>query len=204
MRAILPCAGYGSRMKMQPNQSKEMLLDSKGKPIIEYHLDLCYKYNITPLVITRAEKKDLIQYCTDKSVETLIIEPQREMPFTVLRSWEKWEEDNILLLPDTRFEPTYIIEKVMNDLDLGAELSIALHQVDDPQNWGIVHNYKLIEKPKHLFGTHEAFGIIGFKRSTGISFFDSLNLQRSAKLTNTSFQYLDSFRDITRTGIINV
>lgn len=204
MKAILPCAGYGLRMGMETNQSKELLIDpTTNKPMLDYHLDLCTLYNLKPLVITRAEKTDLIEYCKNKEVETLIIEAKREWPFTVLNSWTKWDPHNILLLPDTKFSPHSIISDMRNDLYLGAEVSLGLHSVQNPDKWCIVQNYTLFEKPQHFFGFQHAFGLIAFTRNAGFRLFDGLNNDKITKLTNTSFQYLETFKDITRTGIVD-
>lgn len=203
IKAILPCCGYGSRMNMQLDQSKEMLPDSNGNPLIKYHLDICFKYGLEPLIITRAEKTDLIKY-VETFCDVLIIEPKREWPYTILKSWEKWEEDNVLLLPDTRFEPHDIINNIKRDLELGADISIALHSVMDANKWCIVNDYQLHEKSNGFHGQQYAFGVIGFKKRAGIHLFSELNINKEANLYNASFQYLDSFVDVTRNGTVEV
>jgi len=202
MRCILPCAGYGTRMSMATDKSKELLLDpSNNKPIIEYHLDICKQFNLNPLVISRPEKLDLIEYCGLNKIDLMLSSHLGEWPRTVFLSNDYWEEDNILLLPDTRFEPISIISNIKLDLSLGADISLGVHKVSQPYTWCIIKDYKLFEKPQWLHGQHYAFGIIGFKRGAGLKLFDELERhKKTGLLTKTSLQYLDNFKDITRTG----
>ncbi len=134
---IIPCAGYGTRMNMPIGQSKELLLDKAGNHLIEFYLNHCPHFNITPLVITRKEKTDLIAYCESNHIETLIIEPKGEWNDTVLASSLLWDEDNILVLPDTRFNsPRTAISDIKKGLELGNQAVIGLHKVDDVSKWG--------------------------------------------------------------------
>ena len=92
VKAIIPCAGFGTRMAMQPNQSKEMLTDPvTGKYLIDYSLDLCYKYKIKPVVISRLEKEDLNSYLRSKNVTHISLkEAGKEWAQTVLKSQGLW------------------------------------------------------------------------------------------------------------------
>lgn len=200
MRAIIPAAGYGTRMGMKPNESKEMLYDRKTcMHIIDYSINLCRLYGVQPLVILRKEKMDLYYYCEDElGVNTMMIEPSGEWPDTVLASESRWDEYNILILPDTRFEPTNVIQLIKNDLENGAMSSIALHSVTDSCKWCIVKDYDLIEKPT-LHENAWAMGLIGFHKSEGSRLFKGLRTRGApCELIDASFQYLNRFEDITR------
>ncbi len=201
-RAIIPCVGFGKRMGMLPNQSKEMLIDPKtGQPLIQYHLDLCKKYQLQPLVITRKEKADLNQYLQKNNIPFMIIEPHGEWMHSVLASQGMWDEYNILLLPDTRFEPDNILQEIKNSLELGTRLVFGVHKVYDPNKWGIINNYFITEKPRQsLTGEQYAWGVIGFHIEHGQQLFESMKESKPYKLYNAGFHYFDSFKDITRTG----
>lgn len=203
MKAIIPCAGFGTRMNMSPNQSKEMLEDPKtGEPLINFALNLCVKHEIEPLIITRAEKTDLIAHCRNWSIQVQIIIPEGEWMDTVLMSQPNWHKHNVLILPDTRFLPTDILADIKCDLSLGAASSIALHSVGDADKWCILRQYNLIEKPKHYPGKQWAFGLIGFTDYSGHGIFKQLRDEKVAMLDRSSFHYLDDFKDLTRTGVI--
>lgn len=203
-RLILPCAGYGKRMFMQSNQSKELLLYN-GQPLIERHLVEARANNLNPLVITRIEKQDLIEYCAKNGVETKIIEVEGEWAESVLKSCLKWEENNILVLPDTIIEPySESLKQIKKGLEVGNDAVFALHKVADPKNWGIVKEYRVVEKPSYLEGEQLAWGMIGFKQIYGIELFNGMkNKNCPLKLRNAGFVYLDKFQDVTRTGKLN-
>jgi dTDP-glucose pyrophosphorylase len=199
MRAIIPCAGKGTRVNMLLHQAKEYLPDPEspqGYPIIDYSLELCEKYDLDPLIISRKEKTGLNEYLSE--YETLIIEPEGEWPETILKSEHLWDKHNILILPDTRFEPTDVIQHMKNDLENGALFSIALHSVTDSSKWCVVKDYELIEKP--IFNEKSwAMGLIGWDKTGGGQLFKTLATRGApCHLIDTSFQYLDSFKDITR------
>lgn len=205
MRCIIPAAGYGTRVGMKPNQSKEMLPDPgyKRQPIIQYSLDLCKAFNMDPIVITREDKKDLRQYLYDNQIEEQLIDVKGEWDQTVLASQIHWYENNMLILPDTRFSSFKCIEDIQRGLKLGNNAVMALHEVTDPSKWGIIDTtYSLWEKPKGIicgFGKQWAWGLIGFKDMYGQELFSNVQYS-SLKLKNVGFTYLDKFEDITRNG----
>lgn len=200
-RLIIPCAGFGTRMSMEKNKSKELLL-YQGGPLIEFSLDLAKDFDLNPLVITRAEKIDLIDYCEKNEIETQIIEVNGEWADTVLQSAPHWEEDNILILPDTIFNPSYSpINDILHSLEIGSNAIFALHHVEDSSKWGIIKDYTLFEKPD-FNGPGLAWGLIGFKKEYGLELFSNCQKGKSFKLENCGFTYLDEFKDLTRTGKI--
>ncbi len=201
IKAIIPSAGYGTRMSMKPNESKEMLIDSTGKPVIQYSLDLCSKYGLEPIIITRKEKTDLINYVQGNA--TLhIIEPFGEWPDTVLSSSKLWGKRNILILPDTRFSPDSVLQDISDQLALGCKSVTAYHNVTDPTKWCVIDNYKLTEKPL-ASNSSAALGLIGFEAIEGHHIFNGLKRRSEpVDLIDAGFVRLDSFIDITRTGKI--
>lgn len=197
--AIIPCAGFGTRMGMRPDQAKELLLDDNGIPMIQWCIDLCDRHDLSPNFVVRPEKKDLVQYIVDRKRLSITwsYPPHGEWPMSVLSGI--WHKHNILILPDTRFDNAdEAIEKVKQHLFLGASTVLGVHQVPDPQKWGIVEDYRVFEKPAAP-KSNTAWGIIGFERSRYMSgFFWDLETRKWTFLQNTSFVDLINFRDITR------
>lgn len=201
---IIPCAGVGSRMNMPFNKSKELLIDPcTHEPIIKWSLDLCRKHHIEPLVITRKEKTDLIDYLAQQGVKTLIIEPSGEWPNSILASEHLWKENNLLLLPDTRFSPENSLKRVEDALELSKPVVFALHKVDDVSKWGCIEEFCYTEKPKK---TSEgwAWGLIGFQKDYGAILFNDMAIPKTSNshVEETNFLFLDKFVDLTRTGKI--
>ena len=206
MIAIIPCAGLGTRMNMKLDESKEMLLDPYygNKPVIQWTLDLCARNGIQPLIVTRKEKTDLIDYVKAQVAKTMVIEPDGEWMDTVYVAAHanRYEDTSVLLLPDTRFSPADQVMRGMKaDLALGAKISIAVHNVEDVSQWCEVKEYTLIEKPK-VQACGEAFGLIAWRGAYILDIMENLSKNKWHRLQDTSFQYLNDFKDITRTGVI--
>lgn len=204
MRTIIPCAGFGTRMNLPPNQSKELLIDPKtNEPLIKWTLDL----SIDPLIILRKEKEDLIQYCKDNQIEYIITEPTKEWPETILRSEDRWDNTNVLLLPDTRFGSHYLnVMKVRQALQFGCKkLVFGVHKVDDLSKWGEVSLGKTREKPQHLWKVSGyAWGVLGFSKDIGNSLFNAYLDKTPFNYEINDVEYVDLswFTDLTRNGKI--
>lgn len=206
-RVIIPCAGYGTRMGMKPNESKEMLIHN-GFPIIDYALDLCKECDCEPVLIIRPEKTDLIRHLdlNHGRVRRHIYTPTGEFPQTMLDSKEHWGLNNILLLPDTRFTPAQKTIYEMSHDFYKSDLIFALHHVTDPSNWGVIRRNpktreidSICEKPSDITGSHEAWGLIGFNKYVGVDLFTKmLTKDVFHPIKNTAWIRLSSFEDITR------
>lgn len=192
-------------MNMKPNESKEMLIDpSTGLRLIDNVLHLAKITGADVHVITRIEKTDLIKYLRPKEKVTIqIIEPEGEWADTVLESRDHWDEHNILILPDTKWNPLLTtLESMEEFLKLGCESVFAVHKVDDVSKWGQIENYKVIEKPVEETGGY-AWGLIGFTYHQGYRIFATMKFKNDpCVLEKSSFLFLDSFKDLTRTGKI--
>lgn len=211
VRGIMPAAGYGTRMGMSINQSKEMLRDPKDQSyLIDYSLNLCYSNKIEPIVISRIEKEDLNSYLRLKGVEHIVLKtPGKEWADTVLKSQGLWTEKNILILPDTRFEPANESIKRVKDLLHQYDLVAGVHKVPglEIDKWGIIDRNTIWEKPSvinpKINSSHKAWGILGFSKSIGEKLFQSQNKHNWLTLSpeiEPAFVHLDKFEDITRTG----
>lgn len=197
MKAIIPCAGFGTRMKMKSNKSKEMLPNNifGYKYIIDYSLKICKTHDLEPIVISRKEKKDLNNYLKKLGVKVVFVKHENEWNESVLKSEKFWGETNILILPDTRWNNWSVIDDIKKGLELGNNAVFGMHEVKDPENWGIVENYVLTEKPKNFNNSQMAWGIVAFNQKYGKELFSNMN---NKKLKNVGFVYLNGFQDITR------
>ena len=203
-RAIIPCAGFGTRMNMKPNESKEMLwVESEHAMLIDYSLNMCKQYDLDPLIITRLEKQDLITYILDKypDVKLITIEPNGEWPNTILQSKPDWNFHNILILPDTRFTPSTVLGDIQIKLILDKDYVVADHNVPDVSKWCKIHKQGyLIEKPLST-APGKAMGLLAWRHHVGSDLFKALAIRNNPfKLENYASLPLDSFEDITREG----
>ncbi len=212
MLIVIPAAGFGTRMNVPTNKSKEMLGDpyNDNKPLIQWTLDLVKDYS--KVVITREEKTDLIDYLAEQQIFTLLInDTTKEVPNTILYSKEHWEEKNILVFSDTRFTPS-IIEQIDKELET-YDLVFPVFPVEDVRLWGKVLLDPFTQRPLATVEKEEikfkleglAWGLIGFKKSIGEKLFQAyLNKEYFTFPKNWKVKVLklESFKDITRTGTI--
>lgn len=202
MKCIIPCAGYGTRLGMAPNESKEMLWDLIGaEHIIDYSLFLSIALGFEPLVISRSGKEDLNRYLEKRGVaETVIIDDGEEWYDTILKSYDHWGDNNVVLLPDTRWDNAvaslkhikYCFEKLNSVMCLGTL------EVEDATKWCVVQGDYLFEKPKSNISSL-AVGVFGFQKEVGQRMFNNFKNKESFEMPKTTqFVELENFEDITR------
>jgi hypothetical protein len=209
---ILPSAGFGVRMGTP--ESKEMLaVDGEDRPLIQFALDLFYNRPGHIVVPTRAEKKNLISFLRTHYPRVIvqIIEPSQEWPDTVLKSEKHWLKKNILVLPDTRWDPVDAVFQIMKDLDQ-REFSFSTFVAAQLEHWGVFSSEPLgvCDKPPQsvLHGSlanYFPWGHIAFQQQIGEHLFSKILLsQKSLQFENldcSSFgepTLLNYFKDLTR------
>lgn len=202
--AIIPCSGFGTRMNMKKNKSKEMLIDPHtGQPLIQWHLDLCKKYNLKPVIITRPEKKDLIAYLKKKRITPIFEKKPKDWMTSVMATSHKWHQHNILFLPDSRFGDTKQIESALLNLEMGISFCFGTHDIPDgeQEKWGILQPNTVYEKLQST--STKAWGFIAFEDMCGSGLFNCLERNKFYNVyTKPSYVHLEWFKDITRTGKI--
>jgi hypothetical protein len=148
-----------------------------GKPLIQLSLQLAAESHARPHVMTRVEKKSLIQYLHKADVSTQIVTPTREWPETLLQSREFWGEYNVVCLPDSEFAPLAVVDEMYALLESSADIVFATFQPSaggDFSSWGVLgassQGYVHCEKPTHIpAGVDvQAWGLFGFRRQFGV------------------------------------
>ncbi|MFN7905160.1 MAG: hypothetical protein ACK5P5_08245 [Pseudobdellovibrionaceae bacterium] len=189
---IIPAAGFGKRMG-QP-ESKEMLpvLGEQG-PMIQYALDLFKRENCRIVVPTRREKRNLISFLQENypKVEILFIENSKEWADTVLQSQGSWQDRNILVLPDTRWDPPKVVFEVLDVLQ-NHNFAFSSFASEQAETWGVFRieaisdSWAICDKPpktpankdqfsKNLVrGTGLCWGHIAFQKPFGESIFSAI------------------------------
>jgi len=189
---IIPAAGFGKRMG-QP-ESKEMLsvLNEKA-PMIQYALDLFKTENCRIVVPTRMEKRNLIAFLQQHypQVEIVFIENSKEWPDTVLQTQGSWRDRNILVLPDTRWDPTNVVFEALDELQ-NHDFAFSRFFSEQPETWGVFRNealsdsWGICDKPPKTVVNKDQFskilqkpqefcwGHIAFQKPVGESIFSAV------------------------------
>lgn len=204
-RAIIPCAGKGTRMG-SPEGGKELLPDpNTGEPLIYYSLRVARQHSLQPVCIVSPDKTELMFVIKRFSPDSIIVVQQpkegTEWPHSVLFSEKHWHNDvNLLILPDTRFNSQVI--RPWND----GYTHFYTHKTDEPEKFGIVKwningGLDTAEKPTGLTGSHYHWGLIKFNKTVGKQLFTCYSNRNKWTTIKPSVMIpLWKFVDITRTG----
>lgn len=216
MHAIIPCAGYGTRMGMLPHESKEMMLNlDTGFRLIDRTINLCRDLDIRPIVVSRKGKYDLNDHISAMSdVDLVVLEDgeSKDWHESILKAKEYWHTNNIVLFPDTEaHNEIEAMEHIRFTLDIDPiKLSLGVFSVDNPRKWLIFKpGGFILDKCKAIpINTYLAIGMIGFNYDVGDEFFSCLklngvyqgyNIYASKQFVSfLQFYKLENFRDLTR------
>ncbi len=179
---IVPCAGFGTRVGSPP--AKELLLNpSTQRPLIDHSLVVAQDHQWNKVLITRPEKKALMDYVTgfeiahDTKTQWVLVQKTLEWPDSVLKSSEFWSEQNILILPDTSWTPAGLEKKIVQQLD-SFDVSYGVFDTLGKHTWGTVSiqgdTLHLHEKPPKAGADFKAWGLIAFKKNIGKTLFTSI------------------------------
>ena len=170
MRAIIPVAGLGTRLKPHTHSLPKVLLNVGGKPILGHILDKLLEENITKATFVVGYMADRIEeYVTTKypKVNAAFVE-QKEMLglghaiYTAIPTFD--EEEIFIILGDTVFDVNL---KQLFGLKTSA---LGVKHVDDPRRFGVAITQndlitKLVEKPTELVSKLALVGLYYIKNA---------------------------------------
>lgn len=153
MRAIIPVAGIGTRLKPHTFSTPKVLLNVGGKPILAHILDRLLEENINKATFVIGYLGEMIQDYVEKNY------PQMKTDFVEQESMEglghaiytavpTFDDDKLfIILGDTIFDVE--LKKVLGQKNS----SLGVKEVDDPRRFGIAvlkdgFVEKLVEKPQ--------------------------------------------------------
>lgn len=172
MRAVIPVAGVGTRLRPHTYALPKVLLNVAGKPILAHILDTLQIQGIEKATIITGYMGDLVEEFVRKRYKSLDVTfvEQKEMLGLGHAIWTARETFNneplMIILGDTIF-----------DVDLGVALSseansIGVKEVEDPRRFGVVINdsngniTKLVEKPETPISNLAIVGLYHIKDSS--------------------------------------
>ncbi len=153
MQAIIPVAGFGSRLKPHTYSIPKVLLNVGGKPILAHILDKLLEENITKATFVIGHLGDMIKEYVVKeysAIESEFIEQEsmEGLGHAIYTAIPTFKDDEIfIILGDTIFDVN------LKGVFKNKNSALGVREVDDPRRFGvaIVENgyiKKLVEKPQ--------------------------------------------------------
>lgn len=153
MKAIIPAAGKGTRLKPHTDNRPKVMVSIAGKPILEHISQSLFKAGFDKIsVIVGYKKEAIIDYFDAEYPGKFEFPVQKEMKgiaHAVLYALEDLDEPALIILGDT------IIDLDMDKLKDPKHNVIGVVRVEDPSRFGIVETDKngfitnMVEKPQY-------------------------------------------------------
>ena len=151
MKAIVPAAGIGKRLRPHTLTTPKVLFNVAGKPIIGHILDFLLDAGVDEIVVVVGyEASQVERYLNENYPENTrtVVQPERKgLGHAVGVALDDSDEPTIVLLGDT------IIDIDLKVLLNKTNSAIGVRSVENPQMFGIVemegkYASKLVEKPE--------------------------------------------------------
>lgn len=153
VKAIIPAAGIGSRLRPQTHTLPKALLHVAGKPIIGHILDHLVELEVTDVVIVigaLGEKIETYVRQTYQLKATFVEQGERKgLGHSIYLALQATEPEPMLIVyGDTIFEGD-----IARGIDFSVDGSLGVKEVADPRRFGTVETKgglvsRLVEKPK--------------------------------------------------------
>lgn len=164
MRAVIPVAGVGTRLRPHTYTLPKVLLNVAGKPIIAHIIDAIIEQGITKATIITGYMRKLVEsYITDRYDIQVDFVPQGESLglghaiWTGIHTYE--DEPLMIILGDTVFDVDLLLAQKSGFSSIGVK------KVEDPRRFGVVVTddngfiTKFVEKPKEFVSDEAIVGL---------------------------------------------
>ncbi len=200
MKAVIPVAGAGTRLKPHTLTKPKVLMTVAGKPMIYYIVDqLIREQLVSEIILITGPMSDMIEKYLKKEFNFKFTFIQQDKPLglghAVYCSKPAFRDENILIiLGDTLFDIP------LTDLCSSKYSVIGVKPVEDPRRFGVVETdregfiTKFVEKPSSPEVSPSNNAIVGiYKIENSKLLFESLEyiMDRNIK-TNNEYQLTDA------------
>lgn len=201
MHAIIPVAGFGTRLRPHTYSLPKVLLNVAGKPILAHILDQILEDGVTSATVIVGYLGDAIRDFVRQRYPTLPVNFIEQTELLGLGHAIWMARDDI---PTVNGESLFI---VLGDTIFDADLksvfaskksALAVYHVDDPRRFGVVESEhgiatRLVEKPEHPKSNWMIAGLYYFQNPPLLrSCLDELI--QSNKRTKNEFQLTDALQ----------
>ena len=205
MKAIIPVAGIGTRLRPHTYTVPKVLLNVAGKPILAHILDIVQQLKITEVVlITGFLGEQIVDYVNKHYRFKCTFIEQRELKglgYAISRATPEMKDDEpvLIILGDTIFEAD-LMPVIRGGYD-----ALGIKKVADPRRFGIVEMKgkfikQLVEKPNKP-KSHLAVVGVYFIRNTNL-FKECLKEIVTRKIkTKNEYQLTDALQLMIQRGV---
>lgn len=207
MKAIIPVAGIGSRLRPHTHTQPKALVPVAGKPILGHIIDSITEVGITEFVFVIGYLGDKIQSYVSETYPNLsksfVVQAQKEGIGHAIWTAKELIDDNdeiLIVLGDTIFDVNL---KEFVSLPYSA---VGIKKVEDPRNFGVVemgedgYITRLVEKPNIPKSNMAMVGIYKIKEAK--SLMNALNhLIETDTRTHNEFQLTDALMHMVSEGL---
>ena len=150
MRAIIPAAGIGTRLRPHTHTLPKVLMNVAGKPILGHITDSLVESGVDGLtVIIGYQGEKVREYLNAEysiPIDYVIQEQRKGLGHAVGMGLEESDSPALIILGDTIFDADF------TDILNANETTIAVTEVEDPRRFGVVEMEngrvkRLVEKP---------------------------------------------------------
>ena len=135
MKAIIPVAGYGTRLKPHTDRYQKTLLPLAGKPALDFILEPLFDNGITDITFIVGHLKEQVVGHMERYDGKFCFIEQKErlgLGHAVLTGLENKDEPVLVQLGDTIFDIDY------NEFSSSTNNTIGVFEVEDPSRFGVV------------------------------------------------------------------
>jgi len=204
MKAVIPVAGIGKRLRPQTHTGPKALVTVAGKPILGHIVDSLVKMGVTELVPIIGYMGDQItEYLArnyDLPIEFVNQEEQKGIAHAVDLT-RKYADNSelIIILGDTIIDTDFTMIPKAGDFVLG------VREVDDPRRFGICEVRdgvitSIVEKPDDPKGNLALVGLYYFKDSS-LLFESCRQVIDRGIMTKGEFQITDALSLMIDSGV---
>lgn len=207
MKAIIPVAGIGSRLRPHTHTQPKALVPVAGKPILGHIIDSLKEVGIVEFIFVIGYLGDKIQsYVVEKYPElkkSFVVQAQKEGIGHAIWTAKDMVNDNdqlLIVLGDTIFDVH------LQDFVNLPYSTVGVKKVDDPRNFGVVESdedgyiTRLVEKPMIPKSNMAMVGL--YKIKEGKLLMDTLdeNIHQNLR-THNEFQLTDALMHMVEKGV---
>jgi glucose-1-phosphate thymidylyltransferase len=207
MKAIIPVAGIGSRLRPHTHTQPKALIPVAGKPILSHIIDALQEAGFNDFVFIIGYLGEKIkQYVEENHADvnsTFVVQNIREgiaHAIWMTKEYIKDEDELIIALGDTIFDMD------MKDFMKVPHSALGTKKVEDPRRFGVVETgkdgyiNKLVEKPAIPLSNLALVGIYKVKEVDALLEAIEYNIENDVR-TKNEFQLTDALMRMIEKGI---